>query len=258
MNGLALVFGAGGWVVGAVALALLRRRLELVARAEHELRGAVTALGLACRGLPRGAGGRRGSAGLAHPSSTSGRFGGADSRQKLRPDVLDAQLARLGAGLNDLTAARSGRRPAPRPGPTELGSVTQAALAPWKAQGAGFSWLGGPVVANLDRGGLAKVLGNLVANAAEHGGGPISVRGRSTRGGVRIEVRNANPRQSAPAPQSESRAPAPPLGRGRGLLIADQAARDLGGRLLVEVGERETVAVLDLPRLAGGDEESAA
>ena len=50
----------------------------------------------------------------------------------------------------------------------------------------------------------------------------------------------------------------PASGRGRGLRIAERAARQLGGRLLVEVGERETVAVLELPRTAGGDEDVAA
>src|SRR3954468_12938089 len=78
-----------GWLVAgglAVVAVRLRLRLERVARAEHELRGPLTAFGLAldaARGTPAG---RR----LAV--------------------VLDAELARARAGLADLAAARSGRR----------------------------------------------------------------------------------------------------------------------------------------------------
>ncbi len=100
----------------------------------------------------------------------------------------------------------------------------------------------------MDRGALAKVLGNLIANAAEHGEGEIRVRGRTTHGGVRIEIRNGN------RPAGAAREP----GRGRGLRIAERAARELGGRVLVDRGEAETVAVLELPRPAGGGEGLAA
>jgi signal transduction histidine kinase len=197
--------------VGLSALVRLRRRLELVARAEHELRGAATALELACRRMRREASGARHAA------------------------VVEAQLERLRSGLAELAAARTGCPPAADPRPAEPGST-------------GFDWVGGPAPASLDRGDLARVLGNLMANAAEHGAGEIRVNGRTTPEAVRIEIRNANrvgARRAGPE-------------RGRGLGIAERAARELGGRILVEVGERETVAVLELPRRAGGDEGVAA
>ena len=53
-----LAFAGLSWLAAAAVLIRLRRRLELVARAEHELRGPATALELACRRMRReGAGG---------------------------------------------------------------------------------------------------------------------------------------------------------------------------------------------------------
>jgi signal transduction histidine kinase len=232
-----LVFAGLSWLAGAAALVRLRRRLELVARAEHELRGPATALELACRRM------RREGAGVRYAA------------------VVEAQLDRLRAGLAELDAARSGRRRRawPRPRPAELSSTARAALAPWELEpgSAGFEWLGGPAVTRLDRGELSRVLGNLMANAAEHGAGEIRVNGHTTPGAVRIEIRNPNRERDGAG--SRAAWPASPVsGRGRGLRIAERAARQLGGRLLVEVGERETVAVLELPRSAGGDEDVAA
>ena len=229
-----LVFAGLSCLAGAAALVRLRRRLELVARAEHELRGPATALELACRRM------RREGAGARYA------------------EVVETQLDRLRTGLAELEAARSGRpdtRRRPRPRPAELSSTARAALEPWELEpgSAGLEWLGGPAVIRLDRGELSRVLGNLMANAAEHGAGEIRVNGHTTPGAVRIEIRNPNRAGSRAAwPAS------PASGRGRGLGIAERAARQLGGRLLVEVGERETVAVLELPRTAGGDEDVAA
>ena len=174
---------------------------ELVARAEHELRGAATALALACETL------RRDPAAANHAA------------------VIDAQLDRLRAGLEDLDAARRG---APADGaaaaesPVELAALTQAAAMPWDTS---FEWEGGPAPANIDRRRFAKALGNVLANAAEHGAGDIRVTGRAHNGGVRLQVRN----------------------RGRGLAIASVAAEELGGSLRFEIVEDTAVATLDLP-----------
>ena len=74
-----------GWALAACLLAVLRRRLALVADAEHELRGAAAAIGLAAERMKR-AGATRAFASL-----------------------LDVQLDRAMAGLADLERAR--RRP---------------------------------------------------------------------------------------------------------------------------------------------------
>ena len=174
---------------------------ELVARAEHELRGAATALALACEAL------RRDPAAGGHAA------------------MIDAQLDRLRAGLEELDAARGAggeNGGSSELEAVELGALTRAAAQPW---GTSFEWEGGPAPANLDRRRFAKALGNVLANAAEHGSGDIRVTGRPHNGGVRLEVRN----------------------RGRGLAIASEAAEELGGSLSFEIVDDTAVATLDLP-----------
>jgi two-component system osmolarity sensor histidine kinase EnvZ len=170
---------------------------ELIARAEHELRGAATALALACEALRRDPTARRHAA------------------------MIDAQLDRLRAGLDDLEAAR-GQVGEPVEEPTEIDALTRESIRPWPAS---FEWHGEPAPINIDRRRFAKALGNLLANAAEHGSGGIRVTGRTQDGRVRLQVRN----------------------RGRGLTIASEAAEELGGALSFEIVDDTAVATLDLP-----------
>jgi signal transduction histidine kinase len=170
---------------------------ELVARAEHELRGAATALALACETL------RRDPAARDHAA------------------MIDAQLDRLRAGLTDLDAAR-GRAGETVPEPTDIRTLTHEASRPWSTS---FEWEGGPAPANIDRRRFAQAIGNVLANAAEHGSGQVRVTGRAHEGGVRLQVRN----------------------RGRGLTIASEAAEELGGSLSFEIVDDTAVATLDLP-----------
>ena len=175
---------------------------ELVARAEHELRGAATALALACEAL------RRDPAARGHAA------------------VIDAQLDRLRAGLEDLGAARSVGGPGAAPSSVEtvdLPGLARAASHPWT--GGGFEWEGPPLTTELDRRRFAKALGNVLANAAEHGSGDVRVTGRAHNGGVRLQVTN----------------------RGRGLGIASEAAEELGGSLSFEIVDDTAIATLDLP-----------
>jgi signal transduction histidine kinase len=182
--------------LAAVVLLLLRaralaRRLERVARAEHEIRGAATALGLILRG-----------------------------------DAARFQLDRLAAGLADLRDARGAGAPGRASGAAEVGKLLDAALAPWGFRRSPLP----PLRVAGDRGRLAQAVGNLVANAAEHGGGELDVTARPAGAGrVRLELRN--PRRD----------------RGRGLAIAELAAREAGGSLDVAVEGDEVVAALELP-----------
>jgi C4-dicarboxylate-specific signal transduction histidine kinase len=186
-----------GWGLGLALAVTLRRRLALVADAEHELRGAAAAIGLAAERVSR--------------TGATAAFS----------SLIRLQLDRMAAGLEDLATARDRRAAAP----------------------------GDP---QLDAGRLAQVLGNLIANAAEHGVGAVDVRTSRPAEAVRIEIRNRNrPRELEGA--SAARA----AGRGRGLAIADRAARELGGRLSVESREGETRAALELPARTDGDEESS-
>jgi signal transduction histidine kinase len=190
--------GLSGWALALALLAVVRRRIELVARAEHELRGPVTVLGLAAERLgPREAA------------------------------VVGVELQRMRAGLADLAAARRGRRARPRLAPVRLEAAARGALALGaRGRRATVDWRAGPTPIRADPGRLAQALGNLVANAAEHGEGPVELSGRRTPAGVRVEVRNR---------------------KRRGLAIAADAARDSGGELHFEDGEDAARAVLDLP-----------
>jgi hypothetical protein len=167
------VLAVMGWGLAAALAWSMRRRMSLVADAEHELRGAAAAIGLAAERMWRG-----------QPHAAMVRL----------------QVDRMAAGLADLTAARGRRTADPC----------------------------------LDAGRLAQVLGNLAANATEHGVGAVDVKT------TRIEIRNRNRPQELGGSATRQ-------GRGRGLAIATRAARELGGELRVESGDGETTATLDLP-----------
>lgn len=203
----------GGWTLAALLggrVLELRRRLELVARAEHELRGPAAILLLAVEHMRRKPAGRL----LARP--------------------LETELERLRAGLADLTAARTGKRRNGRARPGELEPLVRSELEAWRPAlwAAGrpvrFDWRVGRAAVRADRGRVAQALGNVVANAAEHGEGPIELRAERNGKAVRVEVRNRR-------------------GRGRGLEIAADAARDVGGTLHVCSDGDEVVTALELP-----------
>jgi signal transduction histidine kinase len=105
----------------------------------------------------------------------------------------------------------------------------------------------GPALVRADRLRLAQALGNLVANAAEHGGGEVLVRVAVERGRVRIEVADDGP--GLPAPVSELAAAGRDRHgpRGHGLTIAQRIAERHGGRLLTAPAVRGARLVLDLP-----------
>jgi signal transduction histidine kinase len=192
------VVASGGWGLVLALGVSLRRRLSLAADAEHELRGAAAAIGLAAERLSRT------GATVAFSS------------------LVHLQLDRMEAGLRDLAAARAPRRAARAASPRHP---------------------------EMDAGRLAQVLGNLIANATEHGTGSVDVRTSRPAGAVRIEIRNRErPRELEDA--SAARA----SGRGRGVAIAERAARELGGRLSVESVGGETRAELVLPAVEGAGE----
>jgi two-component sensor histidine kinase len=176
-----VAFAFAGWALAVWVGARTRRRFALVDDAEHELRGAAAAIGLAADRMAR------------------------DGSTASFSWLVRLQLDRMGGGLADLAAAR-GRRGAR---------------------------VGG---AELDAGRLAQVLGNLVANATEHGVGPVDIRSGRSGGRVRLEIRNRE------RPRELSKR----VG-GRGLGIAGRAARELGGELTVESRNGETRAALELP-----------
>jgi two-component system OmpR family sensor kinase len=200
----------------AAAVIRLRCRLELVARAEHELRGPLTAFGLAVEA------GRRG-----------------------RVVDLESELARARTALDDLTAARRGRRAVPVARRLDVERLARSAAAAW---GARVDWRAGRASALADEGRVAQALGNLLANAREHGDGETILRAEPAGGEVRLTVVN---------PAAAAAASRPGADRGRGLAIAAAAAREVGAALTLEPGDGEFAAALTLPTAVGEQLELA-
>lgn len=213
---------AGVAVAGlAVWLRVLRERLNAVADAAHEVRGAASSMALATAAIRREPGGLR--------------LGGA----------LESEFERLRCGLADLDAARSGRR-AIRPSEVlALDRVVRRAAAAWRpvAGAAGrrldVRWDGPPVAVRADRGRLAQALGNLLANAFEHGSGPVRLRGRSDGTAVVVEIADRGPAVPPARVRSDD--------RGRGLGIAARAIEDAGGTLTVCHTDDGTIAAVEIP-----------
>ena len=203
-----------GWILAAALAARVRelaRRLDLVAGAEHELRGPLGALALVAAAAER------------------------DPAAARLAATLQSQLDRARAGLADLAAAREGRRASARP---ELVPLERAAAGAAGAIGpVHLDWRAGAVAVRADPRRLAQIFGNLLNNAVEHGGGHVSVRGRRRPRSVLVEVTDRGPGFGPGAGR-------PRAGRGRGLRIAAKAAEEAGGHLRVlEGGKGATVAV---------------
>ncbi|HUE28390.1 MAG TPA: HAMP domain-containing sensor histidine kinase [Solirubrobacteraceae bacterium] len=234
-----------GWVlaIAAAAAALSARlalgsRMEAIARASHELRGPLTAarlgleLGLRCGGL---------------------------SPARLR--AIELELGRAALALGDLAEVR--RRGDPRAvlgsGAAEhldLEGLLTDSIEAWRPAAAArgvelrMTWAGGAASIRGDRLRLAQATGNLIANAIEHGGGSVEVRGRVERSGVRLEVLDEGPGLSAPLDELARRARrrcGRDHSRGHGLAVAGAVAAAHGGRLAAAPSERGARLVLELP-----------
>jgi signal transduction histidine kinase len=214
-----------GWLAaGALALAAaaLRGRLHAVSAAAHELRGATGVLALAVATLRREPGGLR------------------------RALALESELERMRAGLADLDAARQGRRRADGAVLIPAERVLRLAAAGWRPAAARrgrrvrLRWQAGGAVVRADRGRLAQALGNLLANALDHGTGPVLLTGRRRGRSLVLEVADAGP-------AGQSSGVADDHDRGHGLAIAARAAEEAGGSLTVTRSEQGTTAALELP-----------
>ncbi|HEX4719960.1 MAG TPA: hypothetical protein VH300_15650 [Thermoleophilaceae bacterium] len=175
------------------------QRFRLIAEAEHELRGPLQVIALAA------------------------------------PDHCHADVERLRVAIADLTAARERRRSQAEEGPVRLDRLVWRAatasdlVARRVGGGVHLDWSAGPITVNANRGRLAQALGNLLANAVEHGGGRVRVVGRRTRRGIRVEIRDS--------------------GRGHGLTIAAKAVRDSGGTLTAARAGSGTAIAIELPTI---------
>jgi signal transduction histidine kinase len=231
-----------GWLAAigacltAVALKrLLAKRMELVARSSHELRGSITAVRL-------------------------GVGPGDPSPARLR--ALDLELGRAAAAVEDLFGACA-RRPIGRAldvldAEQLLADSVEAWRPAARERDASLTlrWSGAPGSLLGDRYRLAQATGNLIANAIEHGGGEVQVVGRRDGTQVRVEVSDRGPGLPAPISELAGRARGGKGRRGRGLSIAATIARSHGGRLAAAPSECGARLVLAIP--AAPDCDSAA
>lgn len=238
MTALVLALVAGWLLAAGLLLAALglRARLDQVARAAHELRGAGTALRLGVELLRRDAGGRR------------------------RAAPLRAALDRLELGVSDLEAARAGARRAARDGPVALEPLARRAALAFEpamrtlCRDLRVEWRAGQVRLGSGGGRLQQALANLLSNAVEHGSGRVELRGERADGRIRIEVRDEGGDAPAEAAQREHAGSDPPRvgrrrdpARGHGLAIAARAVEEAGGSLRLEPQESGAKVAIDLP-----------
>lgn len=237
---MSMVVGIGGWLLGLAGLGLaavirirLARQADAVARACHEVRGPLTAVRL---GLELG-----------------GRLRDV-SQSRLR--AIELELARAAVALDDLSAVAAPRRTVQFE-PVEVSQLVESSVEAWDAVAAVH---GGTIVLDApsqpiwvvgERLRIAQAVGNLLANAIEHGGGAIQVRLRSGVGKVQVEVADSGPG----LPASIDRLVRRQARRGRtehghGLRIASRVAAAHGGRLALAPGDRGARMVLELPALS--------
>jgi signal transduction histidine kinase len=231
-----MTMAVGGWLAAlAVAAAwriVLARRMELVARACHELRGPLTAARLAVQL----------AANATPPSVARGPLA-----------AVDLELGRAGLALADLSAAQRGARAGDRIETFELAPLLADAAAAWRAT----AWTKGVrlrleappqgVLLRGDRLRLAQACGNLLANAIEHGGGEVRLRARAGAHTARVEVLDDGPGLPAPVAELVRRPRAGHSLHGHGLRIAHDVAARYGGRLAAAPCERGARLVLELP-----------
>jgi signal transduction histidine kinase len=242
-----LVVSVGGWLAFAiVAMALVLRRQTLAARAEslaracHELRGPLAAARL---GVELSA---------ARPTASTARL-----------RAIELELDRAAVALDDLQGVQRASGCHGERQLVDVGSWLRDSVEAWSAVAArGAStlqlhWEGPPASVRGERPRLAQATGNLIANAIEHGGGRVEIRGGTDGGRVHIEVRDQGPgltRELNEWLQRDGRAirrglPRPRgSGRGRGLIIARTVASAHGGRLTTAPTDRGARLVLELPR----------
>jgi signal transduction histidine kinase len=220
-----------GWLValGLTVIAALvdrraRRRAELVARACHELRGPLTAAGLALHSARRDA-----------PTGPLA--------------AVDLQLRRAQLALTDLSLAPAGGRARDHVASVTVGELLAAEAGAWheiaRAHGCGVV-LVEPVPEVLVRADplrLSQATGNLIANALEHGAGTVRLGARVDGDRVCIEVADDGPGLGASIAVVSRRRGA----RGHGLTIVGDVARRSGGALRATPSAQGARLVLELP-----------
>jgi signal transduction histidine kinase len=224
---------------GAVALVTWRRarvagRMKRIAHASHELRGALNAIGLA--------------------------LGGMDDPAV---EALWAQHGRAVLAIDDLdTAHAREQRPSPpmSTAPVDLEALVRQSVRSWAAVHGRWrvvlDWRAGRAIVSGHAARLCQALDNLIANALEHGGGPVTLVGRSAGDSVTVSILDrgrGGGRALEPARAASWRSR-----RGHGLAIARRAVEDHGGSLRFVRERRGAGVEVRLPLAPGASSPSTA
>jgi signal transduction histidine kinase len=199
-------------VAVADRLLLARRRLALN-RSLHELRRPLQAMSLAGNGGGRG-------------------------QLERAIDALELLDREINGG------SPPGRRRA------DARALAEQAVARWRGPALGggrtlsFAWRGGPSAVICDPDAISRALDNLIANAIEHGSGPIRIEGSGRPGFVRLHVAN---RAGLAEPAALGVRPGRDPRRGHGLGVVSAVAADHGGRFAACRHRGGASAVLELP-----------
>lgn len=187
---MSVVVAVSGWVAALAAAGVgrlvLARRMELVQRAAHELRGPLTAARLATElylrgGLPLRAAAPAAGGALAVGAAAAGGRAVAARVRSVPPPFRDAlegiglELDRARLAMADLVEAPRGGRAADRVTTFDVGVLLVEAAEAWQAAARErgvrlrVEQPPGRVLVDGDRVRLAQACGNLLANAIEHG-----------------------------------------------------------------------------------------
>jgi signal transduction histidine kinase len=206
------------------------RRRERLNRALHELRRPLQALMLATR---------------APSPARTGR-----SQLELALDAL-ADLDRI---VNGTRRTRERRI-------ADAGELARDAVRRWRSAAAvagrriDFRWRAGGSRVACDPAAISRALDNLIANALEHGRGPVRVEGLLRTGRLRLLVSDGvHAGGAAPPPGADPcrrrgvglRRRGDPR-RGHGLRVVAQVAADHGGRFAACRHDAGACAVIELP-----------
>jgi signal transduction histidine kinase len=211
---------AAGAAAGASATEAFRSRrlisrLRAVALCSHELRGALTAIGAAMSRFER-------------PSRTF---------ERSAVEALRHGYDRALSVARDLEAARGvlPARSVQRPEWVDLEEVAGRVVDAWNVSASAVSrqvaldWRAGATHVHGYPMRLTQALDNLVANAVEHGRGPVTVRGRMSSGHVSICVLDRG--AGLARPLFDVRPVSWQARRGHGLVVARHAVELHGGTL---------------------------
>jgi signal transduction histidine kinase len=216
----ALVLVAAGAFAGGLAIECLRarrlvQRLRAVALASHELRNGLTAFGLAL-------------------SRVEGRVPCTADRHGLV--AVRHGYDRLLAVARELEVARGAlpARVGPRPELVDVREIAARVVDQWNASlprdsAIAFDWRAGESTLQGYPMRLTQAFDNLVANAVEHGRGPVTVRGRSDGHCVSVLVLDCGAGVMRPLAELQARSWQAP--RGHGLVVARRAVELHGGTL---------------------------